>query len=97
MIFFSEPMLGTNTNEAPIIFESSATHGLVDWKGILKANAERRRICVWDKPGLGWSDYLYANQIGPSVYYEALLTALKNAEPNFQPPYVGVGWVGVTN
>ncbi|XP_059092187.1 uncharacterized protein LOC131887579 isoform X2 [Tigriopus californicus] len=86
---------GSSSNEAAtVIFESSASHGLADWIGILKANAEKRRICVWDKPGLGWSDYLYGYQKEPSNYYGALLRALKEAEPNYQPPYVGVGWGG---
>ena len=47
-------------NGPVFMFEGSGSHGMADYFGlqqILKEN--NRRSCIWDKPGLGYSDYLY--------------------------------------
>jgi hypothetical protein len=48
---------------------------------------------VWDKPGLGYSDYAFADQLRTEAFYADLVLALSKAEPNFTAPFalVGVG------
>ena len=78
-----------------LIFESDGSHGIGDWFGILNA-MERdggHRVCVWDKLGLGFSDYLRADQLSTSSYYADLVQSLIEKEPDFGPPYIFVGCV----
>lgn len=92
----SESRLVVMTGQAsalpPIIFESDGSHGLGDWLGLVNAMDNHHRICVWDKLGLGFSDYLLSQQSSSSnQYYPALIDALIAAEPDFAPPYIFVG------
>ncbi|TRY61459.1 hypothetical protein TCAL_03167 [Tigriopus californicus] len=88
---------GNTTDLPPIIFESDGSHGLGDWLGILNAMEGRHRICVWDKPGLGFSDYMRFDQEQPIQFYHELIQALARQEPEFAPPYAFVGWGGGLN
>ncbi len=58
-----------------MIFESDGSHGLGDWLGILNAlemNGDYR-VCVWDKPGLGWSDWMVSQQRSIEDYFPQLV------------------------
>lgn len=46
-----------------------------------------QRSCIWDKPGLGYSDYLHTDMKNYSVVYNNMVRSL-----NEKPPYVFVGW-----
>lgn len=84
---------GQNTSLPTLIFESDGSHGIGDWFGILNAleTGGDHKVCVWDKPGLGFSDYLYADQLEESQYYDQLFQNLIEKEPEFGPPYILVG------
>lgn len=86
---------GQNTSLPTLIFESDGSHGIGDWFGILNALQKDgdHKVCVWDKPGLGFSDYLYAFQTDDSKYYDQLVASLMDKEPEFGPPFIFVGCV----
>ena len=46
-----------------------------------------RRSCVWDKPGLGFSGYLFSDTRDYSAFYHQLMTGLDQS-----PPYAMVGY-----
>lgn len=54
-------------------------------KDLLAENG--RRSCIWDKPGLGYSDYLYTDMKNYSHIYNNMIRAI-----NEKPPYILVGW-----
>ena len=75
-----------------LMFESSGSHHLADWLGILAAAKDKdHRVCVWDKPGLGFSDYYYAYQTNAEEFVPLIIKNIKENEPDYQPPYSLVG------
>ena len=47
-------------NQSIFMIEGDATHGVVDLLSIqILLAMENKTSCIWDKPGLGFSDYLY--------------------------------------
>jgi pimeloyl-ACP methyl ester carboxylesterase len=82
---------GPENSSFPVyMFEADGTHGLADFLGLqtlLRMN--ERRSCIWDKPGLGYSDYLYVNQNSDQTYYHNFITAMGE-----QGPFIFVGWGG---
>lgn len=82
---------GAKTEDPVLLFESSGSHGLQDWKGLLNVLDQRQQVCVWDKPGLGLSDYLTFGQSSSDDHFAAILAALRAAEPDFEPPFAMVG------
>ena len=74
-----------------LIFESDGSHGLGDWLGLINAINGSHRVCVWDKLGLGFSDYLYYEEVDNLVFFSDLMDALMAKEPDYGPPYLLVG------
>lgn len=73
------------------MFEGSASHGLADYlslQTLLKEN--NRRSCIWDKPGLGFSDYLYTDLKSPMTYYDNMINGFGETANG----YSFVGWGG---
>lgn len=86
---FSYP--GKKSEQPVTILESM--HGMDVWSGVLKALEGKQRVCVWDKPGFGASDYMFAYQTGEQDYYSVLVDALAEKEKaDFAPPYAFVGY-----
>jgi pimeloyl-ACP methyl ester carboxylesterase len=57
-------------------------------QGILAKSG--RRVCTFDKPGLGWSDYFYVNQnVNASTFYHQFMSGIGE-----KTPYIFVGWGG---
>lgn len=48
---------------------------------------QNRRSCIWDKPGVGYSDYLYTEMKSYSSMYHNLITSLGETGP-----FDFVGW-----
>lgn len=80
---------GPKNSSAPVIlFEADEIHGLADFLIIQKLLVEQnRRSCIWDKPGLGFSEYLFTGFKSYQSFYHNLITSL-----NENPPYDFVGW-----
>lgn len=81
---------GPSSNKPVFLFEGSASHGLADYLSIqrlLKKN--NRRSCIWDKPGLGYSDYLLTDIKSYSQFYNNLIKSMGESGP-----YHFVGWGG---
>ncbi|RNA22554.1 hydrolase [Brachionus plicatilis] len=81
---------GPSSNKPLFLFEGSASHGLADYLSIqrlLKQNS--RRSCIWDKPGLGYSDYLLTDIKSHYQLYDNLINSLDESGP-----YHFVGWGG---
>lgn len=79
-----------NSSQPLILIEGDASHGLTDYLYIQELlTLQERRSCIWDKPGLGYSDYLYTDMKNYSLIYSNLIKSL-----NENPPYVFVGWGG---
>lgn len=52
--------------------------------------ARGRRVCVWDKPGLGWSDNFFVSQkLNVSTFYHEFLVSIGETSP-----FIFVGWGG---
>ena len=73
---------GPKTDLPTLIFESDGSHGLGDWLGLLNAVKNRTRACFWDKPGVGWADYMTYNQFADAgenykPFYPQLMEALE--------------------
>ena len=69
------------------LFEGSASHGLLDYVGVqLELKKLNRSSCIWDKAGLGYSDYMLYNSTLDSYYHNFISSLNKNR------PYVFIGW-----
>lgn len=82
---------GPNNTGPTFIIDSDGAHAAADFYGLQDLIADRgRRSCIFDKPGLGWSDYYYASQnMDEMTWYHQLLTAIHE-----KPPFILVGWGG---
>jgi pimeloyl-ACP methyl ester carboxylesterase len=72
------------------MFEGSFSHALADYLSIqtlLKEN--NRRSCIWDKPGLGFSDYLYTDLKSYMTFYDNMINGFGETGS-----YSFVGWGG---
>ncbi|CAF0830609.1 unnamed protein product [Brachionus calyciflorus] len=81
---------GPKSEKPVFLFEGSASHGLADYLSLqmlLKKNG--RRSCIWDKPGLGYSDYLTTDYKSHSDMFEYLVNSLGE-----KGPFELVGWGG---
>jgi pimeloyl-ACP methyl ester carboxylesterase len=74
-----------------MIIDSDGAHVAADFYGLQDLLALRgRRTCIFDKPGLGWSDYYYASQnMDPLTWYHSFLTTIPE-----RPPFILIGWGG---
>ncbi|DBA04359.1 TPA: hypothetical protein N0F65_002121 [Lagenidium giganteum] len=76
-----------NASFPVIIMESDGTHGMLDFMTLqLQFTANGRRSCIWDKPGLGYSDVRYAKKDDAEQFLPPLIDALGE-----QPPYIFLG------
>ncbi len=60
----------TNSSSPTFMFEGDNSHGYADYlylQQLLKQH--NRRSCIWDKAGLGYSDYMYSDMYNNSLYY----------------------------
>ena len=77
-----------NSSLPTFLFEGDDSHGLADYLSVQKLMKNNSlRSCIWDKPGLGFSDYLYDNMQNYSIIYHNFISSL-----NEKPPYIFVGW-----
>ena len=84
--------VGASTALPVLLFESSGSHHLADWLGILAAARDNdHRVCVWDKPGLGFSDHLFGYQTNAEEFVPLIIKKLIDLEPNYGPPYALAG------
>ncbi|KAL9650849.1 hypothetical protein ABK040_001899 [Willaertia magna] len=74
---------GPRNNSFPVfLIEGDFSHGMADYYGIQIALKELgHRSCIWDKPGLGYSDYLYADQYDESSFYHSFITSIGETGP----------------
>ena len=82
---------GPSNGKPTFMFEADASHGLLDFLGLqVWSTAAGRRSCIWDKPGLGYSDYMLYNDWGRiDSYYHNFITAM-----NETGPFIFVPWGG---
>ncbi|CAF0715670.1 unnamed protein product [Brachionus calyciflorus] len=81
---------GPKTDKPVFLFEGSGSHGMADYLSLqilLKKN--NRRSCIWDKPGLGYSDYLTTDFKSHGDMYDYLIDSLGE-----KGPFELVGWGG---
>lgn len=90
---------GTNAskNLPTFVFEGDGAHSHADYLGLQRLLTKAgRRSCIWDKAGLGYSDFLYADMLAPanysSLYYNRFLRAL--VARGERAPFVWVAWGG---
>ncbi|TRY77813.1 hypothetical protein TCAL_14389 [Tigriopus californicus] len=83
---------GNSTEYPTLILEHDISHGMVEWLGIFPLLVQDGfRVCIWDKPGTGFSEYAFRHQFRPKYYYSKFIQALAEEEPDFQGPYVFIG------
>ncbi|DBA04358.1 TPA: hypothetical protein N0F65_002120 [Lagenidium giganteum] len=79
-----------NASFPVILMESDGSHGMLDFVALqMQFTANGRRSCIWDKPGLGYSDVRYAKRDDAEQFLPPLIDALGE-----QPPYILLGWGG---
>lgn len=71
-----------------VIFESGAGASYLNWRGVQQAIVQDVRTCVYDRQGLGWSEYTGTTPTRKFVA-QTLYTLLENAGES--GPYVLVG------
>eukprot|EP00999_Lentomonas_sp_LEN2_P002276 NODE_360_length_1593_cov_103.770805_g328_i0.p1 GENE.NODE_360_length_1593_cov_103.770805_g328_i0~~NODE_360_length_1593_cov_103.770805_g328_i0.p1 ORF type:complete len:527 (+),score=92.60 NODE_360_length_1593_cov_103.770805_g328_i0:44-1582(+) len=82
-----------DANQPLYVFDASASHGYADFFGLQELLATAgKRACSWDKPGVGYSSYLYANQFDAMTFYPGFMQHLRNEESFTK--FVCVGWGG---
>ena len=76
-----------------LLASSGFNGGMAPFYGIRAAAREAKyRICTWDNPGYGRSDYLRAEQNSTQDFMPFLMEALKEKEKdNYGPKYIYVG------
>lgn len=76
-----------NASFPVIVFEADGSHGIADFYGLQNELTLRgRRSCIFDKPGLGWSDYLYQGEV-MTDFYHPMITGLQE-----KAPFIFAGW-----
>jgi len=81
---------GPANNKPVFLFEGSASHGLADYLNLqILLKEQNRRSCIWDKPGIGYSDYVKPSIKTFQTFYHNLITSLGE-----QGPFEFVGWGG---
>lgn len=53
---------------------------------------ENRRSCIWDKPGLGYSDFMFADMKDYKLYYDTFIRTVARIEN--QKKFIFVAWGG---
>ena len=70
-----------NDNKSVFLIEGDLTTSHVDLmpiqREIVKMN---RRVCIWDKAGLGYSDFLYSDMHDHHLYYANLLNLINQSK-----------------
>ena len=84
----------TNSSYPTFMLEGSNGHGLMDYYGIQAILKEHnRRSCIWDKAGLGYSDYLFSDMYDHKLYYHNFFKSIDEKSPFI---FVGFGAGGET-
>jgi len=75
-------------NKPVFLFEGSVSHGLADYLNLqILLKEQNRRSCIWNKPGLGYSDYVLTSIKSFQPFYHNLITSLGE-----KGPFEFVGW-----
>lgn len=83
---------GNSTEYPTIILEHDVSHGMAEWLGIFSLLVQDDfRVCIWDKPGTGFSEYAFGHQLRTKSYYTKFIKTLAEKEPDFQGPFVFIG------
>lgn len=77
-----------NTSMPVFMIEGDSSQSYADFL-ILQEELTRinRRSCIWDKPGLGFSGYLFTGTKNYASFYHNLMVNFDE-----RPPYALVGW-----
>lgn len=76
------------------MFEGDSTQSYADYLQIQTLlKSKNRRSCVWDKAGLGHSDYLYSDMYNHTLYYQNFLSLINETQPFI---FVGSGRHGAS-
>ena len=60
----------SNASMPTFMIEGDQSHGYADYLNMQKIlKSQNRRSCIWDKAGLGFSDFLYSDMTNNSLYY----------------------------
>ncbi|KAJ0409467.1 hypothetical protein P43SY_002357 [Pythium insidiosum] len=81
-----------NASFPVIVLESDGSHGMMDFWGLQMALTRNgRRSCIWDKPGLGYSDprFIKGHENDFLTFFPPLIEALGETAP-----FILVGWGG---
>ena len=73
------------------MLEGDNSHGYADYlhlQQLLKQH--NRRSCIWDKAGLGYSDFMYADMYNDSLYYHNFIQMIADDHTNI----AWVAWGG---
>ena len=81
-----------NSGRPTLIMDCDASHGMMDfWPLQAEFTKAGRRSCIFDKPGIGWSDNFRADQDLNNFanFYDAMVAGLGE-----KPPYSLINWGG---
>lgn len=81
-------LLCMGSGSPTLVLETGLGENSLSWQPVQSKLAQNRRVCSYDRPGLGWSDLIYA-PIPIDDVAKNLHTLLSNA--GISPPYVLVG------
>lgn len=77
-----------NDNHSSFLIEGDFRTSHVDFLDVQRQLVKMdRRVCIWDKAGLGYSDYLYSDMSKHELYYPNFLKIINESKVVF----VGVG------
>lgn len=83
----------SNSSQPTFVFEGDGAHGHADYLGLQRLMSRAgRRSCIWDKAGLGYSDFLFSDMVGAnySLYYDRFVREL--VARGEKAPFVWVAW-----
>ncbi len=80
---------GPKNDTFPVfLIETDYVHGYIDVLDLYQRIGGERRVCIWDKPGVGFlSSELNPDQTDESQYYHQLILGLGE-----EPPFAFIGW-----
>lgn len=79
-----------NSSLPTVLIEGDFSHGLADYLGLQSYLTDMNiSSCIWDKPGLGYSDELFIDHTNLQDFYHNFISQI-----NKRPPFIFVGWGG---
>ena len=86
--------IGSDDQNPVVVLEGDTGQGIVDFMGLFETLQDTGlKICAWDRPGVGFSDYgYYEDMLRPQPVLEDFLEALGTSDSNYTGPYVFVGF-----